>query len=85
MTRADDPAAAGALPTCRCGHDRYHHTVRADLKYGTRGWLALFNGVSSTPREITFRCGACGETFETTSDPPVMKQYRRYPYVMRDR
>lgn len=73
------------LPTCRCGHDRYHHTVRPDLRYGTGGWLALLNGMSGTPREITFACGACGETFETTTDPVVLKQYRRYPYVMRDR
>lgn len=73
------------LPTCRCGHDRYHHTVRADLRYNAGGWLALFNGMSGTPREITFRCAVCGETFETTRDPVVLKQYRRYPYVMRDR
>jgi hypothetical protein len=41
--------------------------------------------MSGTPREITFRCAVCGETFETTRDPAVLKQYRRYPYVMRDR
>ena len=70
-------------PTCSCGHDRYHHAVRADLTYGGGGWLALFNGMSSTPKRIAFSCPVCGETFETTSAPPVLKQYRRYPYVQR--
>lgn len=75
-----------ALPTCTaCGHDRYHHAVRADLKYGPGGWLALFNGMSGTPREVTFRCAVCHETFETTREPAVLKQFRRYPYVMKDR
>lgn len=70
-------------PTCSCGHDRYHHTVRADLKYGGWAWLAILNGASGTPKAVTFRCSACGETFETTRDPVVLKEYRRYPYVMR--
>ncbi len=74
-----------SIPTCACGHDRYHHATRADLAYGVGGWLALFNGMSGTPREITFTCAACGQTFETTREPPVLKQFRRYPYVMRDR
>ena len=70
-------------PVCSCGHDRYHHAVRADLKHGGGGWLALVNGLSSTPKEVTFACSVCGETFETTRDPVVLKQYRRYPYVQR--
>jgi hypothetical protein len=74
-----------SLPTCACGHDRYHHATRADLTYGVGGWLALFNGMSGTPRAIAFTCAACGEAFETTREPAVLKQFRRYPYVMRDR
>ena len=72
-----------ALPTCRCGHDRYHHTSRADLKYGSGGWTRLFTGISAQPREITFRCADCGELFEATTDPSVLRQFRRYPYVDR--
>ena len=68
-------------PTCSCGHDRYHHVVRADLTYGGGGWLALFNGMSSAPKRIAFTCPVCGETFERTTDPEVLTQYRRYPYV----
>ena len=69
-------------PRCAAhGHDRYHHAVRADLKNGGAGWLALFNGMSSTPKQIAFTCSACGETFEVTRDPEVLRQYRRYPYV----
>ena len=68
-------------PTCSCGHDRYHHHIRAELTQGTVGWLALFNGLSATPKRIVFSCARCGETFETTTDPVVLKQYRRYPYV----
>ena len=70
-----------ARPTCRCGHDRYHHATRADLTYGGAGWFALFNGMSGTPKRIVFTCAVCGETFETTTDPVIRKQYRRYPYV----
>ncbi|MGB3545315.1 hypothetical protein [Rubrivirga sp.] len=70
-------------PTCSCGHDRYHHTTRADLTHGGGGWFALFNGLSSTPKRIRFSCAACGETFEDTTDPVVLTQYRRYPYVTR--
>ena len=68
-------------PVCSCGHDRYHHHARADLTHGGGGWLALVNGVSSTPKRIVFTCAVCGETFEDTVDPEVLKQYRRYPYV----
>ncbi len=68
-------------PTCSCGHDRYHHAVRADLTYGGGGWIALFNGMSSAPKRIVFSCPVCSETFETTTDPEVLRQYRRYPYV----
>ncbi|OZC04417.1 hypothetical protein BSZ36_16375 [Rubricoccus marinus] len=70
-------------PTCSCGHDRYHHWARASLSYGGGGWLALLNGASGTPRQIVFRCGKCGETFETTRDSAVLKEFRRYPYVQR--
>jgi hypothetical protein len=70
-------------PTCRCGHDRYHHAVRADLTFGSGGWFAILNGASGTPKKITFRCAACGETFESTRDAGVLRQFRRYPYVDR--
>ena len=70
-------------PACSCGHDRYHHSTRADLTHGGVGWFALFNGLSSTPKRIRFTCAACGETFEDTTDPVVLDQYRRYPYVRR--
>ena len=68
-------------PTCSCGHDRYHHATRADLTHGGGGWLALFNGLSSTPKRIRFSCAMCGDAFEDTTDPEVLAQYRRYPYV----
>ena len=79
MTASDAPPR----PTCRCGHDRYHHMVDAELKYGGGGWLRLFTGVSAQPREGTFRCRRCGEAFETTADPNVLGEFRRYPYVQR--
>ena len=75
-----NPAMA-PRPTCSCGHDRYHHYARASLTYGGGGWFALLNGASGTPRQIVFRCGKCGETFETTREKTILKQFRRYPYV----
>ncbi|HEX8385379.1 MAG TPA: hypothetical protein VF576_04290 [Rubricoccaceae bacterium] len=79
------PPEAEALPACRVhGHDRYHHAVRADLRMGPGGWFAILNGASgATPREIAFSCSLCGETFETTRDPAVLRQFRRFPYVDR--
>ena len=71
------------LPTCSCGHDRYHHAVRADLKFGSGSWIVIMNGVSGTPKQIAFKCAACNETFEITRDTTVLRQFRRYPYVNR--
>ena len=73
-----------APPACRAhGVDRYHHAARADLSFGPGGWFAILNGASGTPREIAFTCSVCHETFETTRDPAVLRQFRRYPYVDR--
>lgn len=66
-------------PTCACGHDRYHHFARPDMRYGVGGWLNFFNGISAQPKAIVFRCGKCGEAFETTRDPAVLHAFRRYP------
>ncbi len=78
------PAAPSGLPVCRAhGIDRYHHAARADLSFGAGGWIAILNGASGTPREIAFTCSACGETFETTRDPAVLREFRRYPYIDR--
>ena len=49
------------------------------MRYGIGGWLNFFNGISAQPKEITFRCGRCGEAFETTRDPAVLHAFRRYP------
>ena len=75
---------SAGLPACRAhGVDRYHHAARADLSFGPGGWFAILNGASGTPREIAFTCSGCGETFETTRDPAVLREFRRYPYVDR--
>jgi hypothetical protein len=66
-----------AVPTCRCGHDRYHHWVRARMRYGITAWTLLFQGSSARPKRITFCCGRCGEAFETTSDRTILEQFRR--------
>lgn len=72
------------LPTCPCGHDRYHHWARAKLRYGAMGWFNFFNGISAQPKEITFSCGKCGAVFEVTSKDGVMREFRRYPDVRRE-
>ena len=76
-------APAAPRPTCACGHDRYHHAIRPAFKHGPFAWTLLFTGVSAEPKGITFRCAVCGEAFETTTDPRVRKEFRRYPYVDR--
>ncbi|NNF58603.1 MAG: hypothetical protein HKN04_10205 [Rhodothermaceae bacterium] len=72
-------------PTCRCGHDRYHHFARPSFKNGVGAWVAFFTGVSATPKEIAFACARCGETFEVTREPAVLRAYRRYPDISVDR
>lgn len=74
MPAPPDPTAP--LPTCSCGHDRYSHWSRPDMRYGVWSWLLLFQGSSARPKVITFRCGRCGETIETTRDPVVLDQFR---------
>lgn len=66
-------------PTCHCGYDRYHHHVRPSLSHGLWAWVILVTGASATPREVRFRCSQCGETFEVTRDPEVLRAFRRYP------
>jgi hypothetical protein len=66
-----------ALPTCRCGHDRYHPRVHAQMRYGLTAWTLLFQGSSARPKTITFRCGRCGEVVETTRDRQTLEQFRR--------
>ncbi len=65
------------IPTCRCGHDRYHHWVRAKMSYGITAWTLLFQGSSARPKRIVFRCGRCGESFETATDRETLEQFRR--------
>ena len=55
--------------------------VDADLKYGAGAWIKLFTGISAQPREASFRCRQCGEVFEMTTDPAILREFRRYPYV----
>ncbi len=86
----DDPAPGAPtpepLPACAAHRvDRYHHAARAALSFGAGGWFAILNGASGEPRQITFTCSVCGEAFETTRDPRVLRQFRRYPYVDRSR
>jgi len=79
MSTTDTKRPAPSRPTCSCGHDRYHHFARPDMRYGVGGWLNFFNGISAQPKEIIFRCGKCGEAFETTRDEKVLRAFRRYP------
>lgn len=83
LRRPAPSAMPPARPTCACGHDRYHHAVRADLRYPSLGWLRLFSGISAQPRQIVFTCATCDQVFETTRDPRVLQEFRRYPYVDR--
>jgi len=37
--------------------------------------------MSSTAKRIRFSCAVFAERFEPATDPKVLRQYRRYPYV----
>jgi hypothetical protein len=59
---------------CRCGHDRTHHMVSAENHYDSIWrYLVLALGVSVEPVRVTFHCRACGEVFDETRDPKVMR------------
>lgn len=66
--------ASGKLPHCSCGHTRNHHLVSPECKYSGMGWFWVIFGVTTRPKEVTFRCRKCGERFETTRDPVVLAQ-----------
>ncbi len=74
---ADSASAPAAVPRCRCGHDRRHPYVVADLVYpkgsGLKMWLV---GASATPSEVRFRCRKCGEIVETTTDITERRRHR---------
>ncbi|MEM1125232.1 MAG: hypothetical protein AAGI71_01180 [Bacteroidota bacterium] len=69
------PANAPPRPVCSCGHDRYHHYARPQMRYGGGGWLLLFSGASATPKAITFTCARCGEVIEQTTEPTVLREF----------
>jgi hypothetical protein len=64
------------LPACRCGQTREHPLVEATPRYGFWGWFVLFQGVTRTPKTVTFRCRQCRQVVEVSHDPEVLRQHR---------
>lgn len=68
--------SGSSLPTCRCGHDRTHHTVDAEPRYGFWAWVKLLTGITAAPKEVTWRCRRCGEVLGRTRNPRELEAYR---------
>lgn len=66
--------AAAALPTCRCGHDRDHFMVSPVPQYTGLDWVWVIFGITTIPYEVQFRCRRCGQVFDRTRDPRLMKR-----------
>ena len=61
---------------CSCGNDRKSKAVVHKCHYTTLGWL-LFTivGMSAKPAKVEFTCTKCGETFESLTDPAILKEF----------
>lgn len=59
-------------PTCPCGHDRSHFMVSPEPRYSGLDWFWVLFGITTMPREVSFRCRRCGQTFDRTTDPKEM-------------
>ena len=69
-------SSAKNAPACRCGHHTNHPSVDAKPSYGFWAWLALLNGISGKPKQITWRCRDCGETIRQTKNPRELNAFR---------
>jgi hypothetical protein len=75
------PAAHDAAPAahrrCRCGYERDHLMVSAELKYSFWGWFWLtLVGASANPVRAVWRCRVCGDAVGETDDPALLKTLR---------
>ncbi len=64
------------MKKCSCGNDRSSQNVIHKCHYSRMGWILLsLIGMSATPIKVDFTCTKCGETFESSTDPAVLKEY----------
>ncbi|MGZ3451969.1 MAG: hypothetical protein ACXWUG_07520 [Polyangiales bacterium] len=64
-----------AEPRCSCGHDRHHYMVTPSAVHGLGGWLRVFIGISTRPKEIRYQCRRCDEVIEKTTDAEELDRY----------
>jgi hypothetical protein len=64
------------LKKCTCGNDKNSKATVHKCHYSSMGWILLsLVGMSAKPIKVDFTCTKCGETFESSTDPEVLKQY----------
>ncbi len=62
------------MKKCECGHDRTHYMVTPDGKYSGMKWFLMLAGISVTPERITYTCRRCNVTFDSTTDPAILRR-----------
>jgi transposase-like protein len=66
------------LPKCKCGYTRNDFakepSVRKEEDWGFWGWFWLLTGVSILPKKVKFYCTQCGKTFDSSTDPKVLRK-----------
>ncbi len=61
--------------TCTCGHDRDDPMVSPEPEYGVLGYVRLMIGGTPTPHRVRFRCRACNQVFDETTDPAELVKH----------
>ena len=67
---------APALPTCACGRTRRHPQVVPEPVTLRGGCLVWGLGMGRIPDRVTYTCRRCGQTFDSSTDPAIRRQYR---------
>lgn len=65
---ANESEVQADLPTCKCGHNRHHYRVSREGEYTTWGWILLMSGISVKALKVNFRCRACNQVFDVSTD-----------------
>jgi hypothetical protein len=64
-----------SLPTCLCGHNRFHPMVQAKGEYTPFGHFLVAFGISYRPLKVKYLCLKCNKYFDETLDKHILNDF----------
>lgn len=64
--------------TCSCGSNIESEIVDIQIKYTFIGWFWWSMGATAIPKEVSFKCKSCNQTFETLTNRDDIRHYIYY-------